>query len=89
MSAWSWLPATITSSRPASARPRSSKKGRAAVHRLAQRPMPQLERVTEQHHAIHVGDRLQQRCAQLGTAQQVRPGDAAEVQVGDDQRAHD
>ncbi len=57
-------------------------------HRLTQRPVPQLEHVTEQHHAVGVGHRFEQHGAQLGTAQQVRARDAPQVQVGDDQRAH-
>jgi len=44
----------------------------------------QLEHVAEQYHAVHVRDRLEQRGAQLGAAQQIRAGDAAEVQIGDD-----
>jgi hypothetical protein len=44
----------------------------------------QLEHVAKQYHALDVGDRLEQRRAQLGTAQQIRSRDAAEVQIGDD-----
>jgi hypothetical protein len=46
--------------------------------------MAQLEHIAEQHHALDVGDRLEQRRAQLGAAQQIRSRDAAEVQIGDD-----
>jgi hypothetical protein len=44
----------------------------------------QLEHVAKQYHALDVGDRLEQRRAQLGTAQQIGSRDAAEVQIGDD-----
>jgi hypothetical protein len=44
----------------------------------------QLEHISEQHHALDRGDGLEQRGAQLGAAQQVRPGVAAEMQIGDD-----
>jgi hypothetical protein len=52
--------------------------------RFALRAVAQLEHIAEQHHALDVGDRLQQRRAQLGAAQQIGSGDAAEVQIGDD-----
>jgi hypothetical protein len=44
----------------------------------------QLEHVSQQHHALDVRDRFEQRRAQLGAAQQVGSRDAAEVQIGDD-----
>ena len=89
MSAWSWLPATITSSSPASARPRSSKNGRAAASASRSRPVAQLEHVAEQDHAVGVSGGLEQRAraARRGAAGR-SASDAAEVQVGDDQRAH-
>ncbi len=39
--------------------------------RLAARAVAQLEHVARQHHAVGVTRLLQQRCAQLGAAQQV------------------
>jgi hypothetical protein len=40
-------------------------------HRFAQRPVAQLEHVSQQHHALDVGDGLEQRRAQLGAAQEI------------------
>jgi hypothetical protein len=37
----------------------------------------QLDHIAEQHHALDGGDRLEQRGAQLGAAQQVGSRDAA------------
>ena len=45
-------------------------------HRVAQRPVAQLEHVAEQHHPVDVRERRQQRRAQLGAAQQVRAASA-------------
>ena len=50
--------------------------------------MAQLEHVPQQHHPIDVLQRREQRLAQLAAAQHVGAGEAAEVKVGDDQRAH-
>jgi hypothetical protein len=46
--------------------------------------MSQLDHIAEQHHALGLGDRLEQRRAQLGAAQQIGSRDAAQVQIGDD-----
>ncbi len=56
--------------------------------RLAAGAVAQLQQVAEQHQAIDVRQGLQQLCAQLGTPQQIHVRRAAEVEVGDDQRAH-
>src|ERR1035438_586490 len=57
-------------------------------HGIAERPVAQLEYVAEQDQAIDIGKRRQQRSTQVLAAQHVRTGGAAQVQVGDDQRAH-
>ncbi len=64
--------------------PEVLEEGPRGGQRFAHRPVAQLEHVSEQHHALDVRDRLEQRCAQLGAAQQIGSGDAAEVQIGDD-----
>jgi len=46
--------------------------------------MTQLEHVAEQDKAVRVAENLQQGCAQLSPAQQVRARDTTQVQVGDD-----
>ena len=53
-----------------------------------QRQLAQLERVAEQDEAVGAGDLLQQRAADRRVQQQVLAGGRAEVQVGDDRRAH-
>jgi len=58
--------------------------GTRGRHGLVHRPVAQLEHVAEQHHALDVGDGLQQRRAQILATQQVGARAAAEVQVGDD-----
>src|SRR5665213_2475671 len=57
-------------------------------HRVARRTVAQLEYVAEQHQTVDVLQGLQQRRAWLGAAQHVGTRAAAEMQVGDDQRAH-
>ena len=57
--------------------------------RLAQRPVAQLERVAEQHEAVDAVQALQQRAARGGPAQDVDAGARAEVEVGDDEGAHE
>ena len=78
----------ITSSRPPSARPRSSKNGRAAAIASRSGPWRSSSTSPSSTSAIDVRERLQQWLAQLRAAQQVGARGAAEVQVGDDQRAH-
>ncbi len=56
-SAWSWLPATTTSSRPGERPPEILEERPRGSHRLAQRPVAQLEHVSEQHHAVDVCER--------------------------------
>ncbi len=57
-------------------------------HRVAWRSVAQLEHVAEQHQAIDALEGIQQGSAQLGAPQHVRARGAAQMQVGDDQRAH-
>ena len=56
--------------------------------RVAHRPVAQLEDVSQENHALGIGDGVEQCGAQLGAAQQVGVRDAPEMQVRDDQRAH-
>ena len=58
----------------------------ARSQRLADRAVAQLEDVAEEHEAVGAVQRLEQRRAHLGLAQDVGAGAPAEVQVGDDQR---
>jgi hypothetical protein len=51
-----------------------------------QRSLPQLDRVAEQDDARDAVERLQQRLARRGAAQQVVAAGGAEVEVGDDER---
>ena len=82
-------PATSTSSRPASASPSASKNGRAAAIASRCGPVAQLEHVAQQHQPIDARRAACSRGARSSAAaQQVGAGEAAEVQVGDDQRAH-
>ncbi len=52
------------------------------------RGLAQLEAVAEDHEAVDVVERLEQRLAQVGAAQQVGALGAAEVQIGDDEGSH-
>ena len=88
ISRWSWLPAVRISSPSPRARPTSSKKGREAPSASCGGPWRSSSRVAEQNQPVDAIELGQQRLPQLGTAQQVDTGQAAEVQVGDDQRAH-
>ena len=58
------------------------------VHRLARAPLEQLDDVAQQHEALDAVQRGEQRLERLGAAQHVAPQTGAEVQVGDDERAH-
>ena len=86
---WSWLPASISSSPSGpSAAPASAKNGAAssAASRCgasrSSSPSPSMtSRSTPR-------ERLDQRRAQLGAAQQVLAARRADVQVGDDERPH-
>ena len=49
---------------------------------------PQLEEVAEDDQPVDPGQRLDQRCAQLGPREQVDLRGRPEVQIGDDERAH-
>ena len=53
-----------------------------------ERQFAQLEDVAEQDEALGAGEALAQRAADVGHAQEVLSEGAAEVQVGDDRRAH-
>ena len=66
-----------------SARPIVGEERRRGVHRLAVRGLAQLEPVAEDHQPVDVVERLQQRRAQVGAAQQVAAAGLAEVQIGD------
>ena len=57
--------------------------GGVAVRRLAQ-----LEPVAEHDQAVDAVQRLDQRRAQLGAAQEVVAARGTEVQIGDDERPH-
>ena len=48
----------------------------------------QLQPVAEDHEPVDALERLQQRRAQVGAAQQVAVLGLAEVQIGDHERAH-
>ena len=56
--------------------------------RLAERPLAQLNRVAEEDYPVGGRDLLQQRASDRRVADDVFPGGAAEVQVGDDRSAH-
>ena len=86
---WSWLPGTITTSRPGPSaladrlehRPRGGE-------RVAQRPVAKLEHVPEQHQPVAPGDApraARARGVLRGAARRARA--RAQMQVGDDQRA--
>ena len=62
-------------------RPDGGEERRGDVHRVAVRGLAQLEAVAEDHEAVRVGDRLEQRLAQIGAAQQVGVLGPAEVKV--------
>jgi hypothetical protein len=55
--------------------------------RVAQRPVPELQQVTQQDEAIAVGERAQQRWAGLGDPENVGDAPRPEVQIRDDQRS--
>jgi hypothetical protein len=53
------------------------------------RGLAQLEAVAQDHQPVDVRERREQRRAHLGPAQQVDARGRAEVQVGDDEGAHE
>ncbi len=55
--------------------------------RLAQRPLPKLDHVTEQHQPVVSRQRLDQRCARRRLTEDIGAAAHTEMQVGDDQRA--
>ncbi len=57
-------------------------------HRLRRPALHQLDGVAEQDEAVDVVERAQQRGERLRVAQDVALEARAEVQVGDDERAH-
>ena len=69
--------------------PTASSTGRAAASASRSGPVAQLERVAEQHEAVDAVQALQQRAARGGPAQDVDAGARAEVEVGDDEGAHE
>ena len=60
---------------------------RAGRERVANRPVPQLERVAEEHEAVELGEARAERRPLAVTAQHIRPAVRAEVKVRDDQGA--
>ena len=68
--------------------PTALKNGPATVERVAVRRLAQLEAVAEDHEAVHVVERVQQRLLQIAPAQEVGALLAAEVQVRDDEGPH-
>ena len=88
-SAWSWLPGTSTTVRPASAPPELLEHRARHLERLRERALAQLDHVAEQHEAVGVR-RPPRRAprARLALARDVGAGQAAEVEVGDDGRPH-
>jgi hypothetical protein len=56
--------------------------------RRADREVAQLDRVAEEDDAVGAADLLEQRAPDLGMAQHVLAAGGAEVEVGDDRRAH-
>src|SRR5262249_44869274 len=55
--------------------------------RIANRPVAELEHVTQQYEPIDFTDRREQGCAGHVVAEHVALGTRTEVQVGDDERA--
>ncbi|MGA8339734.1 MAG: hypothetical protein WB761_33670, partial [Solirubrobacteraceae bacterium] len=60
---------------------------RARRQRIAYGPVPELERVAEQHEAVELGQPRDQRRALLRSAQDVGPAVRAQVEIRDDERA--
>ena len=60
-----------------------------ALDGVAVRGLAQLQPVAEDHQAVDVAQRVQQRLAQVGAPQQVGAPGLAEVQVGDHEGAHE
>ena len=58
------------------------------VERLGKRAVPQLDRVSEQHHLVSRLEPVDQPRADLRPAEQVRRGARAQVKVRDDGRQH-
>ena len=88
-SAWSWLPARSRQLAPAE-RARRDPRRTAALRPSPRAAGPWRSSSTSPSSTTRStsATRLEQRRAQLRRAQQVGARDAAEVQVGDDQRAH-
>ena len=89
-SPWSWLPAEHEQLALGPERRARLARGTApaSVGRVAVRRLAQLEPVAEHDEPVDAAQRLDQRRAQLGPPQQVLAARGAEVQVGDDERAH-
>ena len=60
---------------------------RAAVMAATQRPVSELEEISEQDEPIALRHCGEESSPRLRTAQHVDPGAGTEMQVGDDQRA--
>ena len=56
--------------------------------RLRKRPVPQLDRVAEQHHLICALEPAHQPRANLGPTQQIRPRARAQMEIGDQNGQH-
>ena len=68
--------------------PKGSQDGLGGVHRALRVARQQLHRVAEQDEAVDVVQRGQQPLTGSGQPQNVMTQADAEVQIGDDQRAH-
>ena len=79
--AWSWLPGTSTSVRPASAAPSASTSGAATSSALASGRSRSSRRVTQQHDPVVSTDRVDEPLAHARVAGHVRPAERAEMQV--------
>ncbi len=58
------------------------------LHRLARAPLGQLDDVAEQHQSLDAVESGQQGIERLRATQDVALKASAEVQIGDDERAH-
>ena len=87
-SAWSWLPGTSTTGRPASAAPELLEHRRATSSESASGRSRSSTDVAEQHDPVGAAERFDERLARLAIARDVRPAEGAEVKVGDDRGPH-
>ena len=58
-------------------------------HRRARAALEELDRVAEEHEPVDAVERVEQRRQRAALAQDVAPETGAEVQVGDDEGAHE